>query len=131
MDNVQIRQDMLARFDDLNRLKKEIDQELNELKEQFNAYFDETVGVNLKGELEIDGYRLQRQIRRSERFDEKQTVERLRDLQMEDLIETVQVPDKVKIQAAIELGLLREDQVEDLIVRNYSKVIAVKKIGTL
>lgn len=127
MDNAQIHGDMLARYYDLNMMKKEIDKEMNELKATFNQFFDETVGVNLKGEIERNGYKLQRQIRKAERFNEDLTVKRLQELKMEDLIETVRLPDKTKIHAAIELGLLREDQVEDLLVRNYSKAYVVRK----
>lgn len=128
MENVKINGDMLARYYQLNAMKKEIEAEMNQFKEEFNQFFDVSVGVNLRGDFADKGYKLQRQIRKTEKFDEKLTVARLQELQMEDLIETVRRPDKTKIHAAIELGLLREDQLEDLRVRNYSQAFVVKEL---
>lgn len=128
MENVKINGDMLARYYQLNAMKKEIEAEMNQFKEEFNQFFDVSVGVNLRGDFADKGYKLQRQIRKTEKFDEKLTVARLQELQMEDLIEIVRRPDKTKIHAAIELGLLREDQLEDLRVRNYSQAFVVKEL---
>lgn len=125
---MKINGDMLARYYQLNEMKKEVEKEMGQLKEEFNQYFDEAVGVNVRGEFAEMGYKLQRQIRKTEKFDEASTVKRLQEMQMEDLIETVRRPDKTKIHAALELGLLREDQVEDLRVRNYSQAIVVKPL---
>lgn len=119
---------MLTRYYQLNEMKKEIEKEMGQLKETFNQFFDETVGVNVQGEFAENGFKLQRQIRKTEKFDEKLTVKRLEEMQMEDLIETVRKPDKTKIHAAIELGLLREEQLEDLRVRNFTRAIVVKEL---
>lgn len=128
MENVQINGDMLARYYQLNAMKKEIEAEMNQFKNEFNQFFDASVGVNVRGDFSDKGYKLQRQIRKTEKFDEKLTVGRLEELQMEDLIETVRRPDKTKIHAAIELGLLREDQLEDLRVKSYSQAFVVKEL---
>lgn len=128
MENVKINGDMLARYYQLNAMKKEIEAEMNQFKEEFNQFFDVSVGVNMRGDFTDKGYKLQRQIRKTEKFDEKLTVGRLHELQMEDLIETVRRPDKTKIHAAIELGLLREEQLEDLRVRSYSQAFVVKEL---
>lgn len=125
---MKINGDMLTRYYQLNEMKKEIEKEMGQLKETFNQFFDETVGVNVQGEFAENGFKLQRQIRKTEKFDEKLTVKRLEEMQMEDLIETVRKPDKAKIHAAIELGLLREEQLEDLRVRNFTRAIVVKEL---
>ncbi|MBN6205769.1 hypothetical protein JYK21_04830 [Ralstonia pickettii] len=125
---MKINGDMLTRYYQLNEMKKEIEKEMGQLKETFNQFFDETVGVNVQGEFAENGFKLQRQIRKTEKFDEKLTVKRLEEMQMEDLIETVRKPDKTKIHAAIELGLLREEQLEDLRVRNFTRAIVVKEL---
>lgn len=101
MENVKINGDMLARYYQLNAMKKEIEAEMNQFKEEFNQFFDVSVGVNLRGDFADKGYKLQRQIRKTEKFDEKLTVARLQELQMEDLIEIVRRPDKTKIHAEI------------------------------
>lgn len=126
--NNRINADKLERFYNLQEMKREIEQELGELKKEFNQAFDESVGKNQTGEFSQGGYQLKRQIRKTEKFNEEQTVHRLEDLRMGDLIETVRRPDKAKIQAAIELGLLRADQLEDLVVRHYSKALIAKRV---
>ncbi len=125
---MKINGDMLTRYFQLNEMKKEIEKEMDQLKQTFNQFFDESVGVNVQGEFEENGYKLQRQIRKMEKFDEKLTVKRLQEMQMEDLIETVKKPDKTKIHAAIELGLLQEEQLEDLRIRNFTRAIVVKEV---
>lgn len=124
----KIHVDKLERFYNLQEMKKEIDAELGDLKKEFNQLLDESVGENRAGEFVEAGYQLKRQIRKTEKYDEERTVQLLEDLQMEDLIETVRRPDKTKIHAAIELGLIRGEQLEDIIVRQYSRVLQVKQV---
>jgi hypothetical protein len=119
--------DKLERFFHLQEMKKEMEQELKELKKEFNAIFDETVGENRPGEVTRENFTLKRQVRKTEKYDEERAVKRLEDLSGEDYIETIRRPDKKKIDAAIELGLLETRDVEDLIVKNYSKVLVVKQ----
>ncbi|MFC3039740.1 hypothetical protein ACFOGI_05710 [Virgibacillus xinjiangensis] len=123
-----ITEDMLARFHELHRRRKEIDQEMNQLKEDFHAYFDEQVGTNVKGELIEGNFKLQRQVRRSDRFVDDATISRLEELNMEDLIKVVKKPDGDKINAAVELGLLNERDLDGCKISKYSPAITVKEV---
>ncbi|WP_373893862.1 hypothetical protein ACUL41_03140 [Virgibacillus natechei] len=128
MSHDAISADKIARYYTLNRKKKEIEQEMNQLKKDFHAYFDNEVGANNKGELVDSGYKLQRQIRRSEKFNEETTVSRLEEMNMNDLIKVVRKPDSEKINAAVELGLLREDDLDGCRLTSYSAAISVKEM---
>ncbi|MFC4025103.1 hypothetical protein ACFOUV_15010 [Oceanobacillus longus] len=128
VENLVISEEMLARYYDLNKMKKEIEAEMNQLKSNFHAYMDQYAGANQKGEITEGRYKLLRQIRKSEKFSEKDTVARLEKLQMDDLIKVVEKPDDGKINAAIELGLLAEEDLEDCRITSYSPAIAVKKV---
>lgn len=119
---------MVVQYDDLNRKKKEIEKELENLKKAFNQYFDVAVGKNVKGELNISGYKLQRQIRKSEKFEQDETVKRLEELNMMDLIQ--RKPDEGKIKSALNLGLLKEADLEGCIKQISSQAIYVKQITT-
>ncbi|MEK5521923.1 MULTISPECIES: hypothetical protein [Heyndrickxia] len=123
-----ITKEMVVQYDDLNRKKKEIEKELENLKKAFNQYFDVAVGKNVKGELNISGYKLQRQIRRSEKFEQDETVKRLEELNMMDLIQ--RKPDEGKIKSALNLGLLKETDLEGCIKQISSQAIYVKQIST-
>lgn len=103
--------EMLAHFVELNRKKKELEAEIEEMKKVFNDYFDKTVGVLKKGEVILKDYKLQRQIRKIEKYEQKTTVQRLEQLQLNELIE--KRPDEKKIKSAIELGLLSEEELAD------------------
>lgn len=116
----------LARYDDLNRKKKEIDQEMNHLKKLFHAHFDQQVGSDTKGELVNGGYKLQRQIRKSEKYNDD-IINRLEKLKMNDLIKVVKKPDVEKINSAINLGLLGEDDIEDCRTTQYTAAISVRE----
>jgi len=128
MNNTLITGDMIIKYNELSAQKKKIESEMNQLKELFNTYFDQQVGVNIKGEIIDNGLKLQRQIRKSERFNEPQTVQRLEELNMHDLIETVKRPDEKKIEAAINLGFLNEEELANCRIITYSKAISVKEI---
>ncbi|KYD06647.1 hypothetical protein B4102_3032 [Heyndrickxia sporothermodurans] len=123
-----ITKEMIVQYDDLNRKKKEIEKELEKLKKAFNQYFDVAVGKNVKGELNISGYKLQRQIRKSEKFEQDETVKRLEELNMMDLIQ--RKPDEGKIKSALNLGLLKETDLEGCIKQISSQAIYVKQIST-
>jgi len=121
--------EMLAKYYELNKKKKEIDMEMNELKEIFHHYFNNLVGPNDIGEITISGYKLQRQIRKTEKYNEEVTLKRLEELQMNDLIQVVKKPDDGKIKSALNLGLLNEKQLEGCLVTTYSPAIAVKTLA--
>ncbi|RDW20735.1 hypothetical protein [Oceanobacillus chungangensis] len=123
-----ITSEMIARYYDLSKLKKEIDSEMSQLKKQFHAYFDEQVGANTKGEVTNGEFKLQRQIRKVEKFVDDLTVTRLEELNMDELIYVEKKPDDEKINAAISLGLLNEEDISDCRVSSFSGAISVKEI---
>ncbi|WP_026580839.1 hypothetical protein [Bacillus sp. J33] len=121
-----ITKDMLARFEELNRKKKDLETELDKLKDLFHQYFDTAVGKNEKGEVKINNYRLQRQIRRAERFDPVPTVSKLEELNLIDLIQ--KRPDEGKIKSALDLGLLKEQDLEGCRISKTTAALLIKKM---
>ncbi|MFP5111914.1 hypothetical protein ACSU64_05985 [Bacillaceae bacterium C204] len=120
--------EMLMKYYELNKQKKEIELEMNELKDTFQHYFNNLVGSDHKGEITISGYKLQRQIRKTEKYNEVETIKRLEDLQMNELIQVVKKPDDAKIKAALHLGLLNPEHLEGCIISTISPAITVKPI---
>ncbi|MTW85994.1 hypothetical protein F3157_10030 [Virgibacillus dakarensis] len=118
----------LAKYYDLNKKKKEIEQEMNQLKNLFHTYFDQQVGSDEKGEIKDGGYKLQRQIRKKEKFNDEITVNRLEELKLNDLIKVVKIPDKEKISSAISLGLLDENDLEGCRSTTFTAAISVKEV---
>jgi hypothetical protein len=123
-----ITENMVVNYYELNKKKKEIEAELNLLKNSFHEYFNNLVGSTDKGEITVNGYKLQRQMRKVEKYNEEVTVKRLEELQMTDLIQVVKRPDDVKIKSAINLGLLNEQHLEGCLVTTYSPAISVKTL---
>ena len=128
MNKILITGDMLIRYNELTKKKKEIENEMNTLKEIFHTYFDMQIGENKKGELIDNGIKLQRQIRKTEKYQDEKTVEKLEGLNMNDLIKIVKKPDEEKINAAINLGFLNEDELKECLITSYSKAISVKEL---
>ncbi|MFP7298013.1 hypothetical protein [Neobacillus niacini] len=124
-----ITDEMLVKYYELNKKKKEIELQMNELKDTFHDYFNKLVGPNNKAEITINGYKLQRQMRKVEKYKEEETVKRLEELQMNDLLQVVKKPDETKIKSAIQLGLLDERNLEDCLVTTYSPAISVKTLA--
>jgi hypothetical protein len=120
--------EMLVKYYELNKKKKEIELEMNELKDVFQQYFNNLVGSDRKGEITISGYKLQRQVRKTERYNEAETVKRLEELQLNDLIQVVKKPDDTKIKAALDLDILKPEQLEGCIVTSLSPAISVKPL---
>lgn len=120
--------EMLVRYYELNKQKKEIELEMNQLKESFQSYFNHLVGTDHKGEITISGYKLQRQIRKTEKYNEPETIKRLEELKMNDLIQVVKKPDDVKIKAALNLGFLKADQLDGCIITTTNPAISVKPL---
>ncbi len=118
--------EMLAHYLELNKRKKEIEAELEELKKTFIQYFDESVGKNVKGEVLIREFKLQRQIRKIEKYDQETTLKRLEELNLNDLIK--KSPDEKKIKSAIDLGILQEEELKDCKIVNTSQAIYVKNV---
>jgi hypothetical protein len=119
---------MLVKYYELSKKKKEIELEMNELKDTFHDYFNKLVGPTNKAEVTINGYKLQRQMRKIEKYNEEVTVKRLEELQMTDLVQVVKKPDDAKIKSALQLGLLDEKNLEGCIVTSYSPAISVKTL---
>ncbi|MEH7121728.1 hypothetical protein V7122_12670 [Bacillus sp. JJ1532] len=122
--NTFITREMVANYNELNRRKKEIEMQLDELKKAFNQYFDMAFGINAKGELTIDDYKLQRQIRITEKYEQEATVHRLEELNLMDLIQ--KKPDEAKIKSALNLGFLKDEDLEGCIIKNTSQALYVK-----
>lgn len=127
MKHVLVTADMIARYHSLTKEKKAIEEEMNALKEVFHDFFDKQTGVNQKGELIENGLKLQRQIRKTEKYLPEPTVQKLEELKMKDLIEVRKLPDEDKIKASIKLGFLKEEDLEDCKAISYSKAIAIKE----
>jgi hypothetical protein len=129
MGEYLVTEEMLEKFYRLNQKKKETESALDELKKQFHRYFDKTVGENVKGQVTVGEYKLQRQVRTIEKFNEEKTVEKLEALQFEDLM--VKKPDIDKIKAAINLGILNENELDGCRVINITPAISVKPISSV
>jgi len=125
--NVTISEKQLSRYFELSETAKELEKEMKEIKQVINTFFDKTIGKDQKGEVVIGNFRLQRQIRLTENYDEEKTVIRLEEKQLNDCIQTIRIPSKEKIEAAITLGLLDESDIEDCVVRKVTKAISVRK----
>jgi hypothetical protein len=119
---------MLNQYYDLSQRKKDIENQMDELQKIFHSYFDNQVGVNEKGELVINNLKLERVIRKKEKFNEIKTVNKLEQLNLTDLVQIVKKPDGDKIKSAINLGLLSEKDLEGCILINSSQAIYVKPI---
>nr|WP_299088839.1 hypothetical protein [uncultured Metabacillus sp.] len=123
-----ITREMLAHYLELNHKKKEVETELEELKNVFNDYFDVSVGQNAKGEMVFKDYKLQRQIRKTVKYKQEPTVKRLEELNLLDLIQ--KRPDEGKIKSAIQLGLLHEEDLEGCKTETSSQAIYVKYLSS-
>ncbi|MDM5326578.1 hypothetical protein [Neobacillus sp. CF12] len=123
-----ITDEMLVKYYELNKKKKEIELEMNQLKDSFHDYFNKLVGPNTKAEITINGYKLQRQMRKIEKYNEEVTVKRLEELQMTDLVQIVKKPDEAKIKSALQLGLLDEKNLEGCLVTSYSPALSIKTL---
>ncbi|MCM3732621.1 hypothetical protein M3196_13190 [Fictibacillus nanhaiensis] len=123
-----ISEDLVIKYNTLSAKKKELEKELDELKNVFHIYFDNLVGKNEKGEVTVNNYKLQRQIRKSEKFNDEKTVHRLTELNMTDLIQHVPKPDEEKVKSAINLGLIKEEDLEGCLIKSASQAIVVKTL---
>ncbi len=127
-NNFKITEPMLNEYYDLSQKKKDIENQLEELQKIFHGYFDHQVGMNEKGELIINNLKLERIIRKKEKFNEEKTINKLEELNLADLIQIVRKPDGDKIKSAINLGLLKEKDLDGCISVNSSQAIYVKPL---
>lgn len=121
-------EEMLINYYELNKKKKEIETEMNHLKRIFHEFFDKQIGTSDKGEITLNGYKLQRQIRKTEKFDDEATINKLEELKMNDLIQIIKKPDALKIKSAINLGFLDAKDLDGCIITTSSPAISVKPI---
>lgn len=127
-NNYKITEPMLNEYYDLSQKKKEIENQLDELQKVFHSFFDHQVGEYEKGELILNNLKLERIIRKKEKYDEEMTVNKLEELNLSDLIQIVKKPDGDKIKSAINLGLLNEKDLDGCISVNSSQAIYVKPL---
>ena len=126
--NELITREMLVHYQELNDKKKEIENQLDEMKKIFNHFFDLSFGENNKGEITVKDYKLQRQIRMTEKFRQEETVKKLEELNLLDLIQ--QKPDEGKIKSALNLGLLNDDDLAGCKIISSSQAIYVKQLAS-
>ncbi|MBU8880403.1 hypothetical protein BGM26_15730 [Bacillus sp. FJAT-29790] len=123
-----VTKEMLAHYIELNRKKKGIETQLDELKKVINLYFDMSVGHNVRGEITLSDYKLQRQVRKIEKYEQEETVKRLEELNLMDLIQ--KRPDERKIKSALDLGLLKDEDLAGCRIINTSQAIYVKHLDS-
>lgn len=113
---------------ELYRSKKQIDEEMNRLKKKFHQFLDHTVGKDNKGEITRGNYKIQRQIRKTIKYDDQLTVNKLEELNLQDFIINVKQADTEKLESAISLGFVTKDEFEDCKNTKLTKTIVVKEI---
>ncbi|WP_163970233.1 hypothetical protein [Oceanobacillus halotolerans] len=127
-DAVTITEKDIERYYELNKLQKEVKQEMNVLKKKFNEFLDDTVGKDQKGEIERGNLKVQRQIRSSTTYKDKPTVEKLEGLNLNEFIVVEKRPDTDKLESAIKLGFVEEGAFEDCKQTKVTKAIVVKEV---
>ncbi|MUK88541.1 hypothetical protein GMD78_09080 [Ornithinibacillus sp. L9] len=122
-----ITEEDIKRYYELNKQKKDIEQEMNYLKKKFHELLDDSFGKESKGEIQRGNYKLQRQIRSSVRYDDDHTIEKLEELNLNDFIVEVRRPDTEKLESAIKLGLVEEKDFTDCKKSKITQTIVVKE----
>jgi hypothetical protein len=125
----EITEELVRNYYELTIQKKEIEKEMNELKKQIHHYFDHHVGKEQKGEVKIGKYKVQRVIRSSVSYDEEKTVQKLKELNLEDFIIHVERPDTEKLEAAMKIDLVDEKEFMDCKTNKLSQAITVKELS--
>ncbi|GGA89553.1 hypothetical protein [Ornithinibacillus halotolerans] len=121
---IDITEEEIKRYFDLNKQKKEIETTMNELKKKFHDVLDNSFGKKEKGEIQRGRYKLQRQIRSSVNYDEEGTVKKLEELNLKEFIVERKVPDTDKLESALKLGLVEEnDFIEQKKVRITQSIV--------
>ena len=123
---VSVTEDMVSRFHELLQQLKEIEKQIREYKSVFNLYFDQTFGPNEKGRIQFQRFTLTRNIRVAEKFQEEKAVAKLEKMNLADCIKIEKKVDTQKVDAAISLGLLEKEALEDCIDRKYIAVFNVQ-----
>ncbi|MDL4841749.1 hypothetical protein [Aquibacillus rhizosphaerae] len=124
-----ISEETLKKYYDLNTQKKVLEGEMNQIKKQIHSFLDESFGKEQKGEVKRGKYKAQRTIRSSVNYDEEKTVQKLEELNLEDLILQVKRPDTEKLDAAFKIDLVNEDAFADCKTNKLSQSITVKELS--
>jgi hypothetical protein len=122
-----ITEEELKRYVELNQRKKEIEQEMNELKKRFHDALDSSYGKQGKGELQQGNYKLQRQIRSTVSYDNEGTVQKLEELNLKEFIMEIKTADTEKLESAINLGLVEEADFKEYKKTRVTQSIVVKE----
>ncbi|WP_010096492.1 hypothetical protein [Ornithinibacillus scapharcae] len=117
----------VKRYYELAKQKKDIEQEMNDLKKKFHDILDATFGIQSKGEIKLGHYKLQRQIRTSIHYDNDGTVLQLEQLNLNDFIIEKKVADTEKLESAINLGLVGEEDFKEYKKTKVTQSIVVKE----
>lgn len=117
----------VKRYFELMKQKKDVEQEMNDLKKKFHDILDATFGKQTKGEIKLGHYKLQRQIRTSINYDNEGTVQQLEQLNLRDFIIERKVVDTEKLESAISLGLVEEEDFKEHKSTKVTQSIVVKE----
>ncbi|MGN8646567.1 hypothetical protein ACTNEO_11205 [Gracilibacillus sp. HCP3S3_G5_1] len=127
--SVELSEEVLQKYYELNNQKKELDKQLKEVKKQIHHYLDEAFGMKQKGEVKRGKYKAQRVIRSSVHYDEEKTVQKLEQLNLEDFIVLVKQPDTEKLEAAMKVDLVKEEDFADCKTNKLTQAITVKELS--
>jgi len=122
-----ITEDEMKRYVDLNKRKKEIEIEMNALKKKFHEALDSSFGKQNKGEIRQGNYKLQRQIRSAVSYDDARTVKQLEQLNLKEFIIEKKIPDTEKLESALNLGLVEEEDFKEHKKVRVTQSIIVKE----
>ncbi len=122
-----ITEEEMKRYVELNKRKKEIEQEMNDLKKKFHDALDSSFGKQGKGEIRQGNYKLQRQIRTAVNYDDIGTVRRLEELNLKEFIIETKIPDTEKLESALNLGLVEEEDFKEHKKVRVTQSIIVKE----
>lgn len=127
MENtVAISEEEVKRYYILQQEKKEMEHEMKQLKKKFHHFLDESAGKNKRGEIHRGDYCIQRQIRTSIYYTPEITVSKLEEMQLSDFVITEKRPDTEKLEAAIRLGLVNEEDFADCKDTKITQAIVVR-----
>jgi hypothetical protein len=125
-----ITEEEMKRYVELNMLKKEIETEMNELKKKFHEALDSSFGKQSKGEIRQGNFKLQRQIRSAVSYDDEGTVKQLEELNLKEFIIEKKIPDTDKLESALNLGLVEEEDFKEHKKVRVTQSIIVKETFT-
>ncbi|MEQ6377068.1 hypothetical protein RZN25_09575 [Bacillaceae bacterium S4-13-56] len=128
-ESFALSEDTLRKYYELNNQKKELEKEMNQIKKEIHHYLDETFGKEQKGEVKLGKYKAQRTIKSSINYDQEKTVQKLEELNLKDFILLVKRPDTEKLEAAMKIDLVKEDEFKDCKTDRKTQAIIVKELS--